>query len=304
MNKSIPQIGREELASRLSSASPPLLIDVLPEGDYQTAHLPGAKNACVFKVSFLDDIKRVGAEPSKPLIVYGASSRDLASATAAEKLIAAGYKQVSDYGGGVEDWRAGGGRTEGTGPTDPTVSQLRDGVHQLNVETSRIEWTGRNLTTTHHGTLKLSAGHIEVRNGQPVGGAFTIDMESLENLNIQDPNLRQVLVGHLKSDDFFDVQRFPAAELQLGKVTPLPKARPGSPNYDVQGTLTLKGVSGQISFPAIVAPATDGLLAADAHLDMDRTRWKVLYGSGKFYEKLGMHLVNDEITLGLKLKFL
>src|SRR5215831_6762013 len=174
MNKSIPQVRREELASQLSSASPPLLIDVLPEGEYQAAHLPGAKNACVFKVSFLDDIKKLVAEPSKPLVVYGVSSRDLASATAAEKLIAAGYKQVVDYGGGIEDWRAGGGRTEGTGQTGPSVSQLRDGVHQLNVETSRIEWTGRNLTTTHHGMLKLRAGRIDVRLGHPVGGAFTL----------------------------------------------------------------------------------------------------------------------------------
>ena len=45
----------------------------------------------------------------------------------------------------------------------------------------------------------------------------------------------------------------------------------------------------------------DGLLAADAHFDIDRTRWNVLYGSGKFYEKLGKHLVSDDISLALKL---
>jgi rhodanese-related sulfurtransferase/polyisoprenoid-binding protein YceI len=304
MSKPAQQISREDLASQLSSPAPPLVIDVRLEEEYQTAHVPGAKNACVFKITFIDDVKKLAVEPSKPLVVYGSSSRDLASATAAEKLMAAGYKQVSDYGGGLEDWRAGGGPTEGTGAAARGVSRLRDGSHQLNLETSRLEWTGRNLTTTHHGTVKLRAGHIEVREGRPLGGAFTVDMDSLENLTIQEPKLRQVLVWHLKSDDFFDVQHFPVAELQLSKITALPNARPGSPNYQINGTLTLKGVSGEVAFPAILAPGADGLLAADAHFDIDRTRWNVLYGSGKFYEKLGMHLVNDEISLALKLKFL
>jgi hypothetical protein len=62
-------------------------------------------------------------------------------------------------------------------------------------------------------------------------------------------------------------------------------------------------VSNEVTFPAMLAPAADGLLAADAHFDIDRTRWNVLYSSGKFYEKLGKHLVNDEISLALKLRF-
>jgi hypothetical protein len=50
-----------------------------------------------------------------------------------------------------------------------------------------------------------------------------------------------------------------------------------------------------------MGPTADGLLAADAHFDIDRTRWSALYGSGKFYEKLGKHLVNDEVSLALKI---
>ena len=67
------------------------------------------------------------------------------------------------------------------------------------------------------------------------------------------------------------------------------------------GELTLKGVRRALAFPAILGPTPDGTLAADAHFDIDRTEWNVLYGSGKFYEKLGKHLVNDVISLALKL---
>src|SRR4029077_1084214 len=112
MKESSPIIAREELISRLSGPNPPLVIDVLLEENYQAAHLPGARNACVFKVTFLDDVKQFAPDRSKSLVLYGSSSRDLASATAAGKLIAAGYTQVADYRGGLEDWRVAGQRIE------------------------------------------------------------------------------------------------------------------------------------------------------------------------------------------------
>jgi hypothetical protein len=43
----------------------------------------------------------------------------------------------------------------------------------------------------------------------------------------------------------------------------------------------------------------DGSIKAHAALDIDRTFWNVRYGSGKLYERLGMHLVHDLISLEL-----
>ena len=43
----------------------------------------------------------------------------------------------------------------------------------------------------------------------------------------------------------------------------------------------------------IIAPQNDGTLKAQASLDLYRTLWGVCYGSGRLYERLGMHLVND-----------
>src|SRR5687768_7331648 len=105
---SVQQLTHHELAALLAEAKPPLVVDVLTEEDYQSAHIQGAKNACVFNVSFLDDIKRLVPDQSTHIVVYGASARDLASATAAEKLMGAGYTHVSNYRGGLEDWRSAG----------------------------------------------------------------------------------------------------------------------------------------------------------------------------------------------------
>jgi hypothetical protein len=49
----------------------------------------------------------------------------------------------------------------------------------------------------------------------------------------------------------------------------------------------------------MIVPMPDGSLNGNAHFDFDRTLWNVLYGSEKFFEKLGMHLVNDNITMEL-----
>jgi polyisoprenoid-binding protein YceI/rhodanese-related sulfurtransferase len=300
MNSAL-RIDRDELLARLKGGNAPLVIDVLPEEEFERMHLPGAKNACVYNVTFLEDVGKLMPDRGRAIVLYGSSNRNLASATAAEKLVGVGYTDVADYRGGLADWRAAGQPVEGDSSKAPPEARPREGKHRIDLDKSRIEWTGRNLTGAHMGTLKLSAGEIEIENGQPVRGEFTLEMSSIANTDLEDGEMRKMLMAHLKSDDFFDVARFPTAELHISKITSVPEAKPGSPNAEVTGELTLKGVRRAITFSAMLGVTPDGLLAADAHFDIDRTQWNVLYGSGKFYEMLGKHLVNDEISLALKL---
>jgi polyisoprenoid-binding protein YceI len=126
-------------------------------------------------------------------------------------------------------------------------------------------------------------------------------MESIADTDLTDPALNRILIGHLKSDDFFDTARFPSGKFELRHITVNPQAKRGSINADIDGALTLKGVTEEIGFPAILEVLTGGVLSAEAHFDIDRTRWNVLYGSGKFYERLGKHLVHDNITISLRI---
>src|SRR5437660_1754735 len=113
MKSSPTEITGDQLATVLAGPNRPRVIDVLPEEEYSVAHLPGAKNACVFKVTFLDDVQKLVSSRVSSLVVYGFSRHDLASTTAAEKLQAAGYTQVANYKGGLEDWRGAGRPIEG-----------------------------------------------------------------------------------------------------------------------------------------------------------------------------------------------
>ena len=65
--------------------------------------------------------------------------------------------------------------------------------------------------------------------------------------------------------------------------------------------MTLRGITAEIGFDATVSPVTDGVLIARAHFDLDRTRWNIIYGSARFFEHLGMHLVFDTISIELKI---
>jgi polyisoprenoid-binding protein YceI/rhodanese-related sulfurtransferase len=299
--KAASQISRDEIRSQLDAKRAFLLIDVLPAEFYEEAHLPGAKQACVFEVNFLEQVRALAPDKGTPIVFYGSGSQNLASATAAEKLLNAGYLHVYDYRAGIEDWLAAGYSVEGNRREQKQEEEPREGSYLVDTGQSEIQWTGRNLNGTHTGTLKLLSGTIEVESGRVTRGAFMIDMQSIRDRDIEDSEMRHLLNSHLASDDFFDVQRFPTAEFRLTRIASIAGVAAGSPNAELSGELTIKGVSREISFRGVTATTPDGRIAAEAHFDIDRTQWNVLYGSGKFYEKLGKHLVHDDVAIFLKL---
>jgi polyisoprenoid-binding protein YceI len=118
---------------------------------------------------------------------------------------------------------------------------------------------------------------------------------------LEGDELQPVLVAHLKSDDFFFVKYFPSAvfNIQGGKLLQEPCL--SSPNYEINGFLELRGIKAELSFLSTVSRTSDGGLAAEAHFDIDRTRWNIIYGSSRFFEHLGMHLVFDPISFQVRI---
>lgn len=291
---------RTALKGLLDAGQRVTLIAVEPEEYYRAVHLPGAKNCCVYEVNFLKQVAIAAPDKGGLVVVYGSSDHSLASSTAQEKLGKAGYTNVSDYRGGLEDWECAGLAVE-RGPK-PEEVKTREGRHEIDTAKSRVVWTGRNINGAHCGTIGLKSGWLEVTvagAAQAASGEFVLDMDSIADTDLTDSTYNRMLVAHLKSDDFFDTQRFPTATFQLHHVTLNPHARPGSINADIDGALLLKGVTADLGFPALIEVLPGGALSAEAHFDIDRTRWNVIYGSGKFYERLGKHLVHDLISLSL-----
>jgi len=109
------------------------------------------------------------------------------------------------------------------------------------------------------------------------------------------------LEAHLRSDDFFFTKMFPKAVFSVKEAKRIEPGWLTAPNYHVKGELNLRGVSAQLEFDATVAIIDDGSLVMEAHFDIDRTRWKVIYGSTRFFEHLGMHKVFDLISFQIQM---
>jgi polyisoprenoid-binding protein YceI len=274
------------------------LIHVLPEEHFERGHLPGAVNACVYEMVFVSKVAELVSDKDAAIVVYGAGGGSLDSAVAAEKLAKAGYTNVRDFRGGMAEWRENGLRVEGTAVEDPPAAL--SGVFDVDTETSMVRWTGRNLFNHHHGTVKLAGGRIEVESGVLKAARFTLDMNQIACEDLVDPDYNALLIRHLRDDDFFAVDRFPIAEFVCEKAEPLPGCTDGTPNHHLHGTLTLRGITRPLSFPAVIASADADHLTGQAQFEIDRTQFGSHYGSGRLFAFLGKHVVNDHIHLHLK----
>jgi polyisoprenoid-binding protein YceI len=286
------------LADWLKEKETPVLLHVLPEESYDREHLPGAQRATVYEVSFLDQVREIVADPNRSIVVYGAGPESKEGSVAGDKLLRAGFTDIWEFAGGLAAWLEQGLPTEGK-PNAQVREQPLSGSFLLDAEKSVIKWTGANLTNSHTGTLRFTGGAIRLREGQIEDAKFQIDMKSLACEDIKDAEINQMLVRHLSSDDFFDVAKYPVAQFQMTTAEELSLRTAGSPNYEISGWFTLKGATDQVTFSAILGQAEPKTIAAQGHLEFDRTRWDVQYGSGKLFALLGKHLVNDLVHLHL-----
>jgi polyisoprenoid-binding protein YceI len=161
---------------------------------------------------------------------------------------------------------------------------------------STFEWKGSKITgSSHNGTLAIKEAQLDMEGSRITGGKVTIDMTSLVNLDLTDADYNKKLVTHLKSEDFFDVAKFPEATLTIkgGMIQ-----KDGT--YKVDGDLKIKSETHPVTFMATVAPDRK---SAQTILNIDRTTWAIKYGSGKFFKNLGDKMISDNMELTVKLAF-
>lgn len=192
--------------------------------------------------------------------------------------------------------------TDKVNTTTETSKQNLAGSKELKVDaaTAEVLWHAEKVVGQHDGTVKVKQGTINVKDGKIVGGTVEIDLATIANTDLTDAESNGKLVNHLKSEDFFDVGKFPVSKLEITEVTPIQNAASGQPNYTVKGNLTIRGVTKNISFPATLN-VSDTKVTGDAKFDIDRTEFGLKYGSGKFFEGLGDKMIKDNFTMKFKI---
>lgn len=168
----------------------------------------------------------------------------------------------------------------------------------VNVKNSNISWEATKVTGAHHGVVNLKSGFLEFENDKLHSGEFLIDMNSIVNLDLESPKWNTKLVDHLKSEDFFSVEKFPEVRLLITSVKP--GNDPGL--YSITADAIIKGISKPVKFDAKIKKNENGG-EAEALLVLDRTKWNIQYRSGSFFENLGDRLIHDNFTLNVHLIF-
>ncbi|PWV54276.1 YceI family protein [Chitinophaga sp. S165] len=166
---------------------------------------------------------------------------------------------------------------------------------QVDSKNSKLLWTAHKVTGEHAGTINISSGTLNVENKALQSGSFKLDTRSITVTDIKDADSNAKLVGHLKSDDFFAVEKHPSADFLITGIKPH-----GNDLYDLTGKLTIKGITNDISFPATIKVDKDKLTAT-AKVKIDRTKYDIKYRSKNYFENLGDKAIYDDFELDITL---
>ncbi|MDD2266308.1 YceI family protein [Sulfuricurvum sp.] len=275
-----------------------ILDPITPEA-YDCYHIKDALNACVYEVAFLQKVPELIPDKTVPIVIYANSATSHESLVAAQNLELLGYSKVFVVEGGIDALVEAG--CMGEGSADGHIEQLEytSGSYSARVDNAFIGWTGRNANGKHYGTVGLKEGFLQI-DGENIHGSFTVDMNDITDLDLPDASFAQMLVAHLRSDDFFSVQSFPEATFTIHSAKRSPAATASSVNHILHGTLSLCGISKTLNIPATFVQSSANTLIIEAHFDFDRTHWGIAYGSAHFFRFLGMHVVFDPVSIEVR----
>lgn len=178
------------------------------------------------------------------------------------------------------------------------VAPAKARTYKVDVAKSDIKWHAKKVTGEHKGTLALNNGQMLVEGNKVTGGTFEFDMSSIVCTDIKDETYNKKLVGHLKSDDFFSVEKFGTSTFKITSVKPIAKAAAGQANYTVTGDLTVKGITNPISFPATIS-VKNGVVSAKGDVTINRAKFDIRYGSNSFFDNLGDKAIYDDFVVSL-----
>ena len=171
-----------------------------------------------------------------------------------------------------------------------------DGEFALDTSASVLNWVGKKIGGQHNGTVDIASGEFSIVDG--VGnGSFVLDMTTISTLDLKG-GAKAGMDGHLKNEDFFNVEAYPTATLVLRDVDVLTGGV-----VDVIGDLTIKGITNEITFPASFIEK-EGLVEVNAAFSLDRTLWDIKYNSAKFFSGIADKAIDDMMDFSVSLVFI
>ena len=174
------------------------------------------------------------------------------------------------------------------------VVKLDIGDYNIVINDSGLNWKGyKAIGSSHNGDIKIKSGKISITKNNNIEGKVVIDMTTINNLDLSG-EWKAKLEGHLKSDDFFGVEKYNTSTISFKS-----KTQKGD-QIDFIGDLTIKDITHPISFTAKISKEENSILALSS-IVFDRAKYNVRYGSGTFFDGLGDNLILDDIYIDVSL---
>ena len=162
---------------------------------------------------------------------------------------------------------------------------------KIDVFKSKIFWKGTKMMGLgkHEGEITIQNGFLLTQNNVLSGGDITVDMNTITVTDIPetDPIPIRNLTNHLKSPDFFDVDKYPYSTFKILQIK-----NTDNEKLLIVGEMEIKGTTNTISFAA-----EDSGNRFSATFEIDRFDWDIAY-SGNWIDRT---LVDREIQLRIEL---
>lgn len=162
--------------------------------------------------------------------------------------------------------------------------------------TGSIHAIGSKVTGSHDLHFKEWKGSVELKDGKAEGGKleFEVRMASLEEVAERSQWVAK-LEGHLKSPDFFDVEKFATSTFVATEIKAGGDPAVAGSTHTVKGNLTLRGVTKEATFAATIAIAGKEL-SAKSEFKINRKDFGIVY-AGQADD-----LIRDDVALKLDFK--
>lgn len=155
-----------------------------------------------------------------------------------------------------------------------------------------IQWSGSMPAKTHTGLLTPQSFDFSINeDGKVESLKVVLDMDSIDVTDIDGKN-RDKLMKHLRSEDFFFVEKFPTASFDLERHN----------DGKLHGTITIRGVSKPIALPVEVHGHPDRGWILTGSFVFDRQVFNVNYQNGGIFGVAKDKIIRDEVELDIELK--
>jgi polyisoprenoid-binding protein YceI len=135
-------------------------------------------------------------------------------------------------------------------------------------EDSKVDWYAEKLTGHHKGAVNISSGTVLVAGNKLLSGSFVLDMRTITVTDLSGKD-KQTLEGNFRGDYFFDAKHYPTASFEILSLSNADKSA------DIEGKLTMHGITKNIRFTADINKCTQDEFSADAKILINRQDWQI-----------------------------